>query len=84
MQKSKASTTLQFGTPAIYRIVVQGKLDAHWSDRLAGMKVDLRENLDGSAQTTLKGLLRDQSELSGVLDCLHSLHLPIVQVEQIE
>ena len=34
--------------------------------------------------TQLEGLLHDQAELSGVLETLHGLHLPIIKVEQID
>jgi hypothetical protein len=34
--------------------------------------------------TTLTGRLRDQAELSGVLNTLYELHLPILKVEMLE
>lgn len=30
---------LILGTPAIYRIRVQGRLDASWSERLGGLRI---------------------------------------------
>lgn len=67
---------VEFGGKAFYRIVVRGSVAENWSNRLAGMSVD--------TQTTMAGVLRDQSELNGVLATLHSLHLPIVRVECLE
>jgi hypothetical protein len=75
---------IEFGGPAIYRIVVQGFLRSDWSDRLAGMAITTVRPTGGSPKTTLAGKLRDQAELSGVLDTLYSLHLPILKVEQVE
>jgi hypothetical protein len=64
--------------------VVQGTLRSDWSDRLAGMAITSVSRTGRSPQTTLAGKLRDQAELSGVLDTLYSLHLPILKVEQVE
>jgi hypothetical protein len=68
-------------TPATYRIEVEGHLDASRSDRLAGMKITSRERADKTTVTTLIGRLRDQAELSGVLNSLYDLHLSILKVE---
>ncbi len=75
---------IEFGGPAIYRIVFQGTLSSDWSDRLAGMAITTVSPTGKSPQTTLAGKLRDQAELSGVLETLYSLHLPILKVEQVE
>jgi len=74
----------EFGGPAIYRIVVRGQLDGGWSDRLAGMEITTTSRWDRPSLTTLLGRIQDQAELSGVLDPLHGLHLPIVKIETIE
>jgi hypothetical protein len=68
---------------ADHRIPVQGKLKSGWNDRLAGMEIQVEfDNSDGHI-TTQTGELRDQAELSGVLESLYSLHLPIIRVERI-
>jgi hypothetical protein len=73
-----------FTGPATYRIVVRGRLTADWRDRLAGMSIsDISAGQD-AYKTELCGLMRDQAELSGVLDTLYNLHLPILSVEQID
>jgi len=49
---------------------------------LAGMRITTRKRLDQTTVTTLVGLLRDQAELSGVLNSLYDLyHLSILKVE---
>jgi hypothetical protein len=72
---------LKLWTPATYRIEVEGVLDEIWADSLAGMRISTRERADQSIVTTLTGLLRDQAELSGVLNGLYELHLPILSVK---
>lgn len=66
-----------------YRIVVQGCIDESWSDRLAGMRITAVEFENGTPMTKLVGHLRDQAQLSGVLNCLYDLHLAILLVEHI-
>ena len=68
-------------TPAVYRIAVEGALDESWSDRLAGLRIKTRQRADQSTVTTLTGRVRDQAELTGVLNSLYELHLPILKVE---
>jgi hypothetical protein len=72
---------LKLWTPATYRIEVEGVLDEIWADSLAGMRISSRQRADQSTVTTLTGLLRDQAELSGVLNGLYELHLPILSVK---
>ena len=72
---------IKLWTPATYRIEVEGHLAESWSDRLAGMRITTHKRSDKSAITTLFGRLRDQAELSGVLNSLYGLHLSILKVE---
>jgi hypothetical protein len=75
---------IDFDGPAVYRIVVQGALSPDWSDRLAGLTITTARPEGRSPQTILLGQIRDQAELTGVLDTLYGLHLPILKVEQVE
>jgi len=72
---------IKLWTPATYRIEVDGHLDESWSNRLAGMRITSRQRADQTTVTTLVGRLRDQAELSGVLNSLYGLHLSILKVE---
>ena len=74
-------TRIKLWTPATYRIEVEGHLNESWSEYLAGMHITTRKRSDQTALTTLIGRLRDQAELTGVLNTLHDLHRPIVKVE---
>ena len=72
---------INFEKPGKYRINVKGRLDDCWSDRLAGMRITTSGSEDEAPVTTLMGHLRDQAQLSGVLNSLYELHLPILLVE---
>lgn len=67
--------------PQVYRIVVGGRLDARWADQLADLAITPGEDPTSAATTTLEGPIRDQAELSGVLNALYDLHLPLLSVE---
>ena len=71
-------------TPAIYRIRVQGLLDASWSDRLGGMAISRTTTGSRAPVTILVGHLTDQAALSGVLNALYNLHLPLLSVENLD
>ena len=72
---------VDFEKPGKYRIDVKGRLDGCWSDRLGGMRISRSGSGNDAPVTTLIGDLRDQSQLSGVLNSLYELHLPILIVE---
>lgn len=70
--------------PAIYRICVRGPLGAEWSSRLAGMTITSSQDPGGAARTILVGRIADQAALSGLLNGLYELHLPVISVECLE
>jgi hypothetical protein len=74
---------LRLWTPATYRIEVEGDLDESLSDRLGSMRITKRRREDQTAVTTLEGRVRDQAELSGVMNSLYELHLPILSVQNL-
>jgi len=45
------------------------------------MKVVEFHELDGQVETVLQGHLADQAALTGVLNALYELHLPIISAE---
>ena len=81
MQHESTGKRLTLGTPATYRINVQGYLDNSWSDRLWGMQIAKSSGAGQVPVTILVGRLRDQAALLGVLNSLYELHLPILSVE---
>ena len=84
MSNSNGLSGLSFAGPATYQILVLGELAANWSDRLAGMSLSIQKGEKGQLQTSLKGRIRDQAELNGVLEALYGLHMSIIKVEQVE
>jgi hypothetical protein len=48
------------------------------------MQVDTETREDVPTSTTLTGVLRDEAELTGVLDRLYALGLPLISVEREE
>ena len=83
MNRAHRGVEIDFGGPATYRIDVQGRLNPSYSSRLAGLTITTTESGDGVARTTLTGPIRDQAELSGVLDTLYGLHMPILSIQAI-
>lgn len=70
--------------PQYYRIVVAGPLDKKWSERLGGMNIEFQpEAPEGYPLTVLQGRVMDQAQLSGILNILYDLRLPLLKVELI-
>ena len=67
--------------PAIYRIRVRGRLDAKLADRLEGMHIENLAQSNGKVESVLEGHLLDQAALSGILNKLYDLHLPVMSVD---
>lgn len=84
MSRPREKRPLEFGGPATYRIVVQGRLEEELSERLGGMRITTQDLYGRASEATLVGYVRDQAELSGVLDTLYGMHLPILRVEKID
>ena len=72
---------IQFDQPAMYKIIVQGRIDQTWSYRLEGMTIC--ETMDQTGSTTLEGELGDQAALAGVLNTLYELHLTVLSVKRL-
>lgn len=81
MNQPPNNLELDFVGSATYRIVVEGYLDPSYSDRIAGMTISTTDRGNRKPLTTIVGRVRDQAELSGVLETLYSLHLTLVKVE---
>ena len=63
----------------VYRLCIQGQIDASWSDWLGGLAIT--SNPDG--ETLLAGPIADQAALHGVLDRLYAMNLTILSVVQV-
>ena len=72
-----------FDQPATYQIRVWGWLDESWSERLAGMHITVSHLGTEPPITKLTGNLPDQAALSGVLNRLYDLGLPVISVRRL-
>jgi len=77
---TKPNRPSDMSRPSVYQIEVQGRIGSNWSARLEGMQITESRRADGSIKTTLVGRLTDQAALSGILNTLYELHLPVVSV----
>ena len=84
MTKKKEPLVLTMDRPAIYRIHVQGRLDARLADRLGGMQITEVRVSGKKAETILVGRLVDQASLTGILNSLYELHLPVLSAECVD
>jgi hypothetical protein len=65
-----------------YRILVEGLIDPNWSDCLSGLAIKAHERSSQPPVTELRGPLKDQAALQGVLDTLFMLNMPVLLVER--
>lgn len=72
---------IKFSEQASYIIKVKGKLSDRWNSSFEGLTKEIIEDKEGIYITILTGKVKDQSELSGILNSLYNLHLPVMQVK---
>lgn len=75
---------LKMDDPATYLICVQGCLEEIWADRFAGMTIEMDLKNQQVPVSILRGRIRDQSELLGVLNGLYQMRVPILHMEVID
>ena len=66
----------EYDKPAVYEIVVKGKLDSRWSRWFADLQIIPQP--DGN--TLVTGPITDQSALFGVISLLRDLGLVLISV----
>jgi hypothetical protein len=66
---------------AVYRIRVQGVIAARWEQWLDGMAIT---PADAPGETLLTGAIVDQAALLGLLQKLHNLGLPLLELQVVE
>jgi hypothetical protein len=70
----------EFTAPGYYRIEVQGCLHQDWFERFGEMQVELRFTNADDDVTVLQGRVSDQAQLSGIINTIYELHLPLLAV----
>ena len=83
MPQPESRKSYSFDQPGNYRIRIQGYLDESWSERLGGLRITTSTRGDQKPVTTLVGQVRDQAELTGVLNALYQRHLTLLAVERL-
>ncbi len=84
MLREESRKSYPFNRPGNYRIRVLGSLDESWSKRLCGLRITAVSIKDQEGPVTeLVGKVRDQAELSGVLETLYEAHLTLLSVEML-
>ena len=63
---------------AKYQIRVKGRLDSRWSDWFDGFSLAVEDN-----ETSLIGIVADQSALHGILAKINDLGLPLISVNKL-
>ena len=82
MPNSIYKKSFPFQRPGSYRIRVIGCLEESWSSKLGGFSISTDKKLNEEESVTeLVGQVRDQAELSGILETLYDLHMTILLVE---
>jgi len=73
----------QSETPKLstYKITVNGTLPEDWADWFNGMLINVEYSKEITPQTILTCKIRDQAELNGILNWLHSMNLQLVKVD---
>lgn len=69
---------------AFYRIRVEGSLSPDWAGQLGNMNITESRNVGSDIETTLEGRLPDQAALTGILNTLYDLRLPVTSVDCLE
>jgi len=75
------TSNFSFSSAAKYRIKVLGELSSDYSNRLGGMQIKVKKQLNTKPISILEGVLRDQAEFSGVLNTLYEFHFTVLSVE---
>ena len=72
---------LTLTTPAAYLIRIRGRVDQNWLEYFDRFLVVVSVSPGRAPETTLRGRVRDQAELLGMLHCLHSYGITLFSVE---
>lgn len=72
-----------FDAPAAYQVTVKGIIAQEWSARLEGMTINCLILNNDTPLAILTGELTDQAALTGVLNTLYELHLPLIAVNRL-
>ena len=72
---------LTLTTPAAYLIRVRGQTDKNWAEYFNDFSVEVSTHPGRAPETILRGRVRDQAALLGMLHYLHYAGMALVSVE---
>ena len=84
MIMDKTKQNFSFKNSAIYKIIVKGKINKDWSDRLSDMQITVEKQPEGKTFTSLVGKINDQTALSSVLLTLYEMNMTVISVKMLE
>lgn len=73
-----------FHKPGHYRIRVFGAMDTSWSNMLEGLHITAEEDREHGPITSIQGRMRDQAELTGLLNTLYEQHFTLLSVQYLK
>ncbi len=71
---------MPFSNPGHYRIEVLGKVNEGFWDYFEGVTNEVKEDKYGRVTATLSVHVRDQAELSGLINMLHDWRLVLLSI----
>jgi len=80
-QFQKKQTKPSFST---YQITVKGAFTENWRDWFNGMLVGFERGNEDNPRTLITCQVRDQAELLGILNWLHSMNVKLLQLNFIQ
>ena len=78
----RAMHPLRLDQPALYRIEVQGRVDAAYAGWLGQSAMEVVEG--ETVATTVVARVADQAELQGLLQTFYTLGLPLLSLRRVE
>ena len=81
---TKIESEFSFQKPAVYKIKVEGEIQANWSEKFQGLKINVERSLRGKPVSVLTGKINDQAALSGLLNILYDYNMTILSVKMLK
>jgi len=81
--KPEKKKDINFKKKAIYKIVVDGVLSEDYSNRFTDMQIKVIREMEQRPSSTLIGEIKDQSDLSGILNSLYDMQFTVISVNML-
>jgi hypothetical protein len=66
-----------------YQITVKGKLAENWADLFHEARIDIVNSIEDGPLTVMACQVRDQAELTGILNWFHNMNLILLEVKAV-